>query len=394
MKINPVTLIIAVFFLYPILKGFLLKYSSNNLKEDIYELNSNISFIFSLIFGVYFTRSTFIQHESGIYKKIFDMIPMNITTYLENKPFLVYIILMPIIIYLIYKILLLFLNLLNSITLYPIFDSIERAIRNSGSFIKRIFGALVEVPKALCYVFIVTFALNLISIATNNVKLNYYLQQSNSYNYICKQVIIPLTNSKLAKKLPNILDNSFKVVIKNASNNKSVPVSPGESKPSENTIVYYNGVTLDEGIKSNSQIDSFARSLTSSDNGVRDKSRKIYNWIGSNIAYDNEKADSVLNNDFDIKSGAIPTFNTRKGICFDYACLCVAMCRANKIKVRLITGEGFNGVSWVGHAWNQVYLPDENRWANVDTTFAKGGNYFDSRRFILDHRSSKIIGEW
>ena len=102
----------------------------------------------------------------------------------------------------------------------------------------------------------------------------------------------------------------------------------------------------------------------------------------------------ILNNDFRIGSGAIETFETKKGICFDYACLYVAMCRANNIKVRLITGEGFNGVSWVGHAWNQVYVAKENRWINVDTTFSKGGNYFDTQRFNIDHKTSEIAGEW
>ncbi|NFF68539.1 transglutaminase-like domain-containing protein, partial [Clostridium sporogenes] len=72
----------------------------------------------------------------------------------------------------------------------------------------------------------------------------------------------------------------------------------------------------------------------------------------------------------------------------------IAMCRANDIKVRLITGEGFNGVSWVSHAWNQVYIPEEGRWINVDTTFYKGGNYFDTKRFDIDHRKSQIAGEW
>lgn len=70
------------------------------------------------------------------------------------------------------------------------------------------------------------------------------------------------------------------------------------------------------------------------------------------------------------------------------------MARANNMKVRLITGEGFNGINWVSHAWNQVYIPEGNQWINVDTTFYKGGDYFNSKRFQLDHRDSQIAGEW
>jgi transglutaminase-like putative cysteine protease len=72
----------------------------------------------------------------------------------------------------------------------------------------------------------------------------------------------------------------------------------------------------------------------------------------------------------------------------------VAMARANGLKVRIITGEGFNGVSWVSHAWNEVFIPEENKWIKVDPTFYKGGNYFNSKRFDLDHRDAKIAGEW
>jgi hypothetical protein len=41
-----------------------------------------------------------------------------------------------------------------------------------------------------------------------------------------------------------------------------------------------------------------------------------------------------------------------------------------------------------------VYIPEEGKWINVDTTFSKGGNYFNTRMFDLDHRNAKIIGEW
>jgi hypothetical protein len=59
-----------------------------------------------------------------------------------------------------------------------------------------------------------------------------------------------------------------------------------------------------------------------------------------------------------------------------------------------MTGEGFNGVSWVSHAWNEVYIPEEDKWYKVDPTFFKGGNYFNSRRFDLDHRDAKVAGQW
>ena len=76
------------------------------------------------------------------------------------------------------------------------------------------------------------------------------------------------------------------------------------------------------------------------------------------------------------ESGAICAFEKKSGICFDKACLYVAMARAINLKVRLIGGQAFDGKKYVGHAWNQVYLNDENIWINVDTTFYDGRKLF------------------
>ncbi|MPM54124.1 hypothetical protein SDC9_100897 [bioreactor metagenome] len=70
------------------------------------------------------------------------------------------------------------------------------------------------------------------------------------------------------------------------------------------------------------------------------------------------------------------------------------MARANGMKVRLIVGEGFNGKTWISHAWNEVYIPEEDRWVNVDPTFYIGGNYFDNEGFNLEHKNRKVAGEW
>lgn len=394
-KINPITLMIGLIFLYPLVKGFLFKFSSNALKLDISDVSKSISFIISLIMGTYLGKKVFIQHDRGIYRKIYNLIPIDFSQYLENNNFIIYAVIIPLIVFICYKIIKLFLNLINCFTFYPVLDSIDRFLRSKSSVFKRILGMVFQFPKAICYVLLAAFILNIMSMFNINARLNKYMESSKPYNYICREVIIPVTNSTIAKQLPNILDNSFKVVIrepdsgevKNADNLNRV-------KNTGNTVVYYNGVTLDEGVRSNSEIDSFAKALASEGSNTTERAEMLYNWIGTNINYDNEKANRVLNNDFNVKSGAIPTFYSRKGICFDYACLYVAMARANNMKVRLITGEGFNGISWVSHAWNQVYIPEQNKWINVDTTFYKGGNYFNSRRFQFDHKNAQVIGEW
>ncbi|KOF57564.1 MULTISPECIES: transglutaminase-like domain-containing protein [Clostridium] len=391
MKINPVTIFIVVCFAYPLLKGFLFKFSSYDVKRDWEGVVNSIAFIAAIFIGVRYSKLLLIGNINKIYK----FLPTNVYSFIEKKPMVLYFVVIPILVYLIYIIIRTAFNFINKITFYRLFDGIDRMISNKNSFVKRILGAVVQVPRSICYLITILFVLNILSMVNINKNLDKYLQASKVYGYLCKQIVLPVTSSNLAKKLPSIIDNSFKVVYKQKdkiivpSDNAS-----GNSIDTGRTIVYYNGVTLDEGVASNSQIDNFARNLVFNETGTENKARKIYDWIGNNISYDYNKANLVLNNDYDVKSGAIYTFNTRKGICFDYSCLYVAMARANNIKVRLITGQGFNGVSWVSHAWNQVYIPESGKWINVDTTFAKGGNYFNKTMFSIDHKDAKIVGEW
>ncbi len=177
--------------------------------------------------------------------------------------------------------------------------------------------------------------------------------------------------------------------------NKSKIINNGLIKDiASNRIIYYNGVTLDEGVKSNDAINEKARKIVSSSKNDREKAKKLYSWIGSNITYDYDKATRVLNSENVKNSGAICAYEERNGICFDYACLYVAMARATNLKVRLITGEAYNGDEYISHAWNEVYLSDENKWIKVDPTFYKAGNYFDCDNFDDIHKKDNIAGEW
>lgn len=388
-KFNPITFMLILLFLYPLAKGFLFKFSSQGLKGDVEATNKNVSFVISLFLGVYLGKKIFILHGEGIYNAIYRVLPQSLVGFIEGNPLVVYAVAIPLIIFLLYKLFFFILNTASVILVYPLIDSIERLLFTRKSTLKRAAGAAFQVPRAICYVILAAFAVNLFSLVVPNEKLDKQLEGSALYTQICKGIIIPVTNSQLARQMPEILNNSFKIVIKDSGT--------GEIKHSGNTgntIIYYNGVTLSEGVRSNAQINELARSLTERETTVYGKAEVLYSWVGNNITYDYDKASKVLNNDFDVESGAIPAFDTRKGICFDYACLYVAMCRANNIRVRIITGEGFNGVSWVSHAWNQVYIPEKDEWINVDPTFFKGGNYFDSMRFELDHESGEIAGEW
>lgn len=388
MKFNPITIVLLIALFFPIIMGFVKKYSSTDLKAELNDIESDLSFITSLISSLYILKRVFVEHEEGIYKFIYGKVPKNLSAVLENKPILLYLIVLPFLVLLVYSICRAIYSLVNYLIFYPLLDHIEDNLRHKSILNKSITGALFEIPKSICYVLFLTFILNIISVLNINKTINYYLSESDIYNYLCKEVVVPVSNSEIARQLPNIINNSLRIEIRQSSSGST------DNNTFNNIIVYYNGVTLDEGIKSNEAINKFAQELVSKDATDREKAKKLYNWIGSNIAYDYEKANRVLNNDFNINSGAVYAFKTKTGICFDYSCLYVAMSRALGLKVRLVTGEGFNGASWVSHAWNQVYIKEEDKWISVDTTFYNGGNYFGTKRFNIDHRNQNIIGEW
>lgn len=385
---EPVTLILLLLFIYPIIQGFIFKFSSSNLKASFEGVFQSISFLGSLFLGIYYAKKIFIQHNTGMYEKIYNSIPLQALKFINSKPLVIYVLFMPLMVLIIYSIASFVVNLISGVTLYPLFDSIENKLKNKNIIYKRVVGAIFQVPKAVTYVIVITFVLNFLSFLKITDTYNKYLEESQLYNIISKEVVIPLTNSKVAKRLPNIVNNSFKVVVKEVAR----PEDNLQNNPK--IITYYNGVTLEQGIKSNEEIDKFAVSLVKGQNETREKAKLIYEWVGSEIVYDDAKATRVLNNDVGVESGAIPTFYSRDGICFDYACLFAAMSKSNNIKVRIITGQGFNGSNWVSHAWNQVYIKEENKWVNVDPTFLIGGDYFDSKRFDIDHKEESIAGEW
>lgn len=164
--------------------------------------------------------------------------------------------------------------------------------------------------------------------------------------------------------------------------------------PTSNVIIYYNGVTLEEGVMSNDRIDTMARELTENATNDMDKARILYSWIGSNLEYDYDRAEKALNNEKVEDSGAITAFKEKSGICFDYSCLYVAMARAVNLNVRLLTGSAYDGSQYGPHAWNEVYISEIEEWIPVDTTFYLSGNYFNNDDFYDDHIIDSIAGEW
>jgi len=390
-KYNVITIGLVAALLYPILKGFLLKYSTSALKETINSVIGSVSFVASIFIGGHYINEVFTLHNQGTFNNIYKYMPNFIISFGEKNPTIIRWLTGIALIIIIHSIIIFIFHLINNITLYPLFDGIDNNLKRKSNFTRRVFGGVFQIPKGICYSIILAFLLSFAAMLNKNENYLKALSESELYTYISNKVITPITNSEVIKNLPNALNDSFKIIVEDKEGKQKLPFSNYINK---NVIVYYNGVTLEDGIKSNEQIDNFAINLVSQYNMNYDKAKTIYKWVGKEIEYDDNKALNVINNNMNIKSGAIEAFNTRQGVCFDYACLFIAMCRANDIKVRMVIGEGFNGKQWVNHSWNEFYDEKEQRWISVDPTFYSGGNYFDNNNFDRDHRNATIAGEW
>jgi SH3-like domain-containing protein len=103
-----------------------------------------------------------------------------------------------------------------------------------------------------------------------------------------------------------------------------------------------------------------------------DKVKAIYNWVINNVSYDYNKKPA---------SGYVPdivtTYNTKKGICYDFAALFAAMLRSQGVPTKMCKGYA-SGVSGY-HAWNEVYV--NGAWHTVDTSYdsqVKGSSMYKS----------------
>jgi Transglutaminase-like enzymes, putative cysteine proteases len=116
------------------------------------------------------------------------------------------------------------------------------------------------------------------------------------------------------------------------------------------------------------------------------KARALYDWVGTRIAYDYDKVEAYEERGEWREQTPEDTFETRLGVCIDYSRLYAAMARSVGLEVRVVTGLGYDGLGGYGpHAWNEVYLPEEERWLPLDSTWAKAGDWYDAPRFQDTH---------
>ena len=383
-NINWITVLIAGVFIIPILSGIFSPFSSDRIRNSLSSLINSLRFILSTILSIYLT-GVMLSHNQNIFLTGLCKIIPSIQKYVSEKNIWVYIVFLLVFIFAVNGILRFLTIPIYRHVIVPVSNKLSSAVSAMNGVLKRIIGGIWQIPKSVCLVLVLSILLSLYPSFNINASLSEYINQSSIYQLVNQSVISPLLSSGIAKQIPVILNDSFRQAA------KSLP----EEARKTLVIEYFNGITLDQAIISNTEIDTAAKKIVGTKSSDKDKAYLIYQWISKNIKYDDNKAIAVASDSTQVSSGAIVVFKTRSGVCFDYACLFVAMCRAVGVKVRFITGLGYGGSVWGDHAWNQVYDTAGNRWINVDSTFGSSGiNYFDKANFDSDHADAVIQGEW
>ncbi|MCX8131786.1 MAG: transglutaminase-like domain-containing protein [Clostridia bacterium] len=400
-NINFVTVIIVLILIIPVLSGAFEYFSRDRIHRLVFSLFDNLEFLLGVLLSIFLVRKIFIEHSAGFYAKLYRMIPESIKSTFAGQDVMTYIVLVPLVLLLIMVILRLISLPLYRIFLVPLADRTYSLLESTSDMTRRIISAISKIPKAFFGVLIFGLLLNFYTYYFYTPKITDWMNESQAYQFLYKNALYPVLNSNLAKQIPVIVNDSFRKTF-----DKVIPVPDSTKsdaakkfakeleKRNIKVIEYFNGVTLDEAIKSNNEIDSMAKKIVGDEKDSYKKGYLIYRWISKNIKYDYEKAEAVSKDPRGVQSGAINAYETRKGICFDYSSLYVAMCRAVGLKVRLVTGLGYSGVMWGDHAWNQVYSSSEKRWIDVDCTFGVSGKYFDKKDFNVDHKDADIQGDW
>jgi hypothetical protein len=388
-QFNFITLLFLILIFMPLVIGFIKGIHTESIVALLVSLIELMEILILIFVSFAMVREIFVDEKSFGFKITNLIIPPSLKEILLERSLLVYAIVTPI--------LLLIFVILSSMYLKPIYTSFLKSLQNylgdafnkTPLLARRFLGFVWSIPKVFVLVTLFAFVIHFVGYFAPSLEVSNMALQSKIYNDLNRVIVSRALESNLSKDIPLIASNVFAVEKDVGSyENKLEPNKKGK------IIEYFNGVTLEEAVTSNEEIDNFAKGLLEGKVTTKEQAYAIYSWISQNIKYDHDKALHIVRDASLYSSGAKEAFYNQEGICFDHASLFIAMARANGIQVAMVTGLGYNGSFWGDHAWNQFYSKEEERWVNVDPTFGILGDYFDNSNFGADHRYEKVRQVW
>lgn len=152
------------------------------------------------------------------------------------------------------------------------------------------------------------------------------------------------------KILENIKDKRYRVV---SSENVFLKEHCNKIYLNSTQPVYWHKST---------EISKLAKDITKNSQTDLEKVEKVYNYIITNIDYDDYKINYLKDN---YVPNIMEIINAKKGICYDYSAVFAGMLRSLDIPTKLVKGYKDDLESY--HAWNEVLIDDN--WYIIDTTY-------------------------
>lgn len=237
------------------------------------------------------------------------------------------------------------------------------SILPSGGALGRAVGGFIGAAMGAGRALLLTAILFTYCAIFPRAQMTDYIEESELYREVAAQVIRPATGSLLTDRLP-VFAQSFNEELTQLWQRRYDVI---DAQLPEDIVEA--AVTITEGLESDEE-----------------KAEALYEWIGSRIAYDYDKANAYIDRGEWREQNPATTFASRRGVCIDYARLYAAMARAVGLDARVVTGLGYDGRGGYGpHAWNEVYLAELDRWAPLDATWAISGDWFDVAGFADTH---------
>lgn len=380
-KINLITILLISIFGFPLLTGLLHPFSGN-IRHALLSVLNSLEWCAEIVVSIGLAKLIFSDYENKLLSGLYAVIP-SVRDSVFNQDIWIYLIASLILLFFVHSIIRLLKIPLYRFAAIPWSDRIASRFHSMSSAGKRIIGGIWELPKSIFLVLAFSLLFHLYAGYAKNTALGVYISCSATYRLVDSTVLEPMLRSGLANEIPLLFYDSFEKAVENTSANQLT------------AITYFNGVSLKEAVKSSDEIDNLTQKIVAAETDAKQKAYLIYEWICTNIKYDYDKADALDVNPSAVSSGSLTAYRTGTGVCFDYSCLYVSMCRTAGLEVRFVAGSGYSGGTWENHAWNQVYDPGECRWFNVDTTYgSSGGNYFDNADFSDEHSDGIVMGEW
>ncbi|WAH39091.1 transglutaminase domain-containing protein [Alicyclobacillus dauci] len=117
------------------------------------------------------------------------------------------------------------------------------------------------------------------------------------------------------------------------------------------------------------QIADLSHQITHGISDPKAKAKALYEWEIHHVKYDWKKYDDYVYHGKWDQQSPLQTLQTGKGVCADYALLYADLAHASGLSVKIDEGIGGTAQNNGSHAWNEVYIPNENQWIMVDTTW-------------------------